>query len=91
MTEYKKATALRYDKEKNNAPIVVANGSRYLADEIINIAEKYEIPIKKDADMVEMLSQIEVNREIPSSMYKAVAEIFSFIYTVTNEKKDKNI
>jgi flagellar biosynthesis protein len=83
----KKATALRYDEEKDNAPKVVAKGSRYLAEEIINIATKYEIPIKKDEDMVLMLEQIEVNREIPADMYKAVAEIFSFIYGITNDKR----
>ena len=81
----KKATALRYDKEKDNAPKVVAQGSRYLAEEIINIAKRYDIPIKKDEDMMQMLEQIEVNREIPPEMYKAVAEIFSFIYGLTNE------
>ena len=87
----KKATALKYDKEKDNAPKVVAQGSRYLAQEIINIATKYDIPIKKDEDMIQMLEQIEVNREIPPPMYKAVAEIFSFIYGITNEKREENL
>lgn len=82
---HKKAIALQYDKEINNAPKVVAKGSRYLADEIINIATKYDIPIKKDENMASMLEQIEVNQEIPPQMYKAVAEIFSFIYGLTNE------
>jgi flagellar biosynthesis protein len=86
----KKAIALKYDKDKNNAPRVVAKGSRYLAQEIINIATKYEVPIKKDEDMTVMLEQIEINQEIPPQMYKAVAEIFSFIYGLTNEKGEKN-
>lgn len=86
----RKATALKYDKEKDNAPKVVAQGSRYLAEEIINIATKYDIPIRKDEDMMQMLEQIEVNREIPPDMYKAVAEIFSFIYGITNEKRKEN-
>ncbi len=82
-----KAIALQYNKEKDNAPKIVAKGSRYLADEILNIAQKHNIPIKKDEDMVMMLDQIEVNREIPPNMYKAVAEIFSFIYNITNQKR----
>lgn len=86
----KKATALKYDSTKDNAPKVVAKGSRYLAEEIINIATKYDIPIRKDEDMIMMLDQIEVNREIPSNMYKAIAEIFSFIYGITNEQEKKN-
>lgn len=82
-----KAIALKYDKDKDNAPKIIANGTRYLAEEILNIAQKHNIPVKKDEDMVMLLDQIEVNREIPPNMYKAVAEIFSFIYNITNEKR----
>ncbi len=85
----KKAAALAYDSKQDNAPKVVAKGNRYLAQEIINIATKHEIPIKKDEDLVMMLEQIEVNREIPPDMYKAIAEIFSFIYGITNEKREE--
>ena len=84
----RKAAALSYDKAKNNAPKVVAKGQRYLADEIIRIADKYEIPIKKDEDLMGMLDTIEVNQEIPPQMYKAVAEIFSFIYQLANKKEE---
>ena len=85
----KKAVALSYDKSKDGAPKVVAKGERYLADEIIRIADKYDIPITKDEDMIGMLDTIEVNQEIPPQMYKAVAEIFSFIYQLANKKGDQ--
>ncbi len=81
----KKAAALQYDKEKDNAPSVTAHGSGETAKNIIKIAEKNGIPIKKDEDLVNMLSQIELNQEIPVELYKAVAEIFSFIYGISNE------
>ena len=86
----KKASALKYSASTNNAPTVVANGSGYLANNIIQIAKDNDIPIKKDEDLVEMLSQIELNKEIPVEMYKAVAEVFSFIYNITNDKRDEN-
>ena len=41
---------------------------------------------KKDEDLIELLSQIDIDKEIPDSMYKAVAEIFSFIYDLSNNK-----
>ena len=82
----KKAAALQYDKESDNAPKVIAHGTRETAKNIIKIAEKNGIPIKKDEDLVNMLSQIELNQEIPVELYKAVAEIFSFIYGITNEQ-----
>lgn len=75
-----KAAALRYDASKNNAPTVTAKGEGKTAQKIIEIAKENEIPIKEDADLVELLSKVELDKEVPPDMYKAVAEIFSFIY-----------
>jgi len=81
-----KAVALRYDKEKENAPRVVAKGEGHTAQNIIKIAELNNLPIQKDADLVELLSNIEIDKEVPDALYKAVAEVFSFIYKVTKKK-----
>ena len=85
----KKAAALQYDENKDNAPKVIAKGSRETADNIIKIAKEYDIPIRKDEDMVTMLSEIELNREIPVELYKAVAEVFGFIYGISNTQEEK--
>ena len=82
-----KAVALKYDREKSNAPKVVASGKGEIANNIIKLAQEHDIFIKKDADLVELLSKIEVNKEIPPMLYKAVAEVFSFIYKITNDKR----
>ena len=82
----KKAVALRYDADKENAPRVTAKGQGLIAERIIKIAEENELPIKKDEDLVELLTKIEIDKEIPNNLYKAVAEVFSFIYNVTNKK-----
>ena len=87
--EIKKAVALGYDIDKDHAPKVLAKGSGSLANNIIKIAEDNEIPIKKDEDLVELLSAIDIEKEIPSSMYKAVSEIFSFIYDLTTIERKK--
>jgi len=86
-----KAVALQYDREKDNAPTVIAQGSGETAKNIIKIAEKNGIPIKKDEDLVNMLSQIELNQEIPVELYQTVSEVFSFIYAMSNETEDGNI
>lgn len=83
-----KAVALKYDIEKDNAPKITAKGKGETASNIIKIAKENNIPIKKDEDLIELLSQIDIDKEIPSSMYRAVAEIFSFIYDLSNNKKD---
>ena len=83
-----KAVALKYDIEKDNAPKITAKGKGETASNIIKIAKENNIPIKKDEDLIELLSQIDIDKEIPGSMYKAVAEIFSFIYELSNNRKD---
>mgnify|MGYP000143707311 FL=1 len=85
-----KAVALQYDKEKDSAPLVTAQGTGETAKNIIKIAEENGIPIKKDEDLVNMLSQIELNQEIPVELYQAVSEVFSFIYGISNEKKEES-
>lgn len=82
----KKAAALRYDKDKENAPRVVAKGQGNAAENIIKIAELHNLPIRKDEDLIELLSKVELDKEVPQALYRAVAEVFSFIYKMT--KKD---
>lgn len=81
----KEAVALRYDKEKEGAPRVVAKGQGQTAENIIKIAELHKLPIRKDEDLIELLSKVEIDKEVPEALYKAVAEIFSFIYKMTKK------
>lgn len=83
----KKAVALRYDPEKENAPRVVASGKGASAENIIKIAELHDLPIRHDEDLVELLSKVEIDREIPEKLYVAVAEVFRFLYMITNKTK----
>ena len=54
-----KAVALQYDKNTNNAPKITAKGKGETANNIIKIAKDNKIPIKKDEDLVELLSKID--------------------------------
>lgn len=83
----KKAAALKYDVNIDNAPKMVAKGKGQAATNIIKLAKENNIPIQKDEDLVELLSKLDLDKEIPGSMYKAVAEIFSFIYDLANKRK----
>jgi flagellar biosynthesis protein len=82
----KKAIAMRYDPEKENAPRIIAKGKGASAENIIKIAELHNLPIHKDEDLVELLSKVEIDKEIPEKLYLAVVEVFSFIYKVTNRR-----
>jgi flagellar biosynthesis protein len=81
----KKAVALGYDQDKNRAPHVVAKGKGASAENIIKIAQLHNLPIKEDADLVELLSKVELDREVPEKLYVAVAEVFSFLYKITKK------
>ncbi|KAB2954421.1 FhlB domain-containing protein [Heliorestis acidaminivorans] len=74
------AVALRYNQAKEKSPRVVAVGRNYLAQRILEVAQKENIPIKKDASMSELLSKLDLGEEIPPELYQIVAELFAFIY-----------
>ena len=80
------AVALKYDKEKSEAPIVLAKGINFLALKIKDIALASKIPIVEDPALARALyDQVEVEQEIPGSLYKAIAEIFTFVYNLNNK------
>lgn len=83
----KKAAALRYKKGEDRAPVLVAKGKGAIAERIIQLARELNIPLKEDPRVVEMLSALELNREIPPELYKAVAEILAFIYRMSEKRK----
>jgi flagellar biosynthetic protein FlhB len=75
------AVALKYKKDKNNAPKVTAKGIDFLAIKIKDIARKNKIHIVENPSMARALyDQIEVDEEIPAEFYEAVADIFTYIY-----------
>ncbi len=82
----KKAVALKYNNKVQNAPKVTAKGEGQIANNIIKLAKKNNIPIQEDRDLVEMLSKIELDKEIPPNLYKAIAEVFSFVYQHSKTK-----
>jgi len=81
----KKAAALRYDTSKESAPRLLAKGEGKSATNIIKIAKENDIPIKKDEDLMELLSKVEIDKEVPAELYKVVAEVFSFIYKISKK------
>lgn len=85
----KKAVALGYKKDEQNAPKILANAKGENASKIISLAKENGIPIKEDKDLVEVLSKLDLGDEIPPNMYKAVAEIFAFLYKIANEEPKK--
>lgn len=81
----RKAVALRYDAQQQSAPKVVAKGAGYLAENILAIAKEHDVPIQEDPDLTEILSKLDTGTEIPESLYKAVAEVLAFVYSMNKK------
>ena len=91
MSERKKtliAAALKYDREKDAAPRVSAKGRGTIAEKIIELAKKHDIPIKSDPALVQILSRLDIDEQIPTELYKTVAEILAFVYSVNIKKRE---
>lgn len=76
----RKVVALRYDATKDSAPKVVGKGAGHLAERILEVAREHGIVIHEDPDMMKALAALDVDMEIPETLYRAVAEVLAFVY-----------
>ena len=77
------AVALQYDSEKMEAPEVVAKGADELARKIVEIATDSNVPIVRNPQVAwELYKSCEVGDQIPPTLYRAVAEILAYVYSL---------
>jgi flagellar biosynthetic protein FlhB len=82
------AVALRYAREENDAPVVLAKGQDLIALKIREIAEKNGIPVFEDPPLARsMFAQVSIDSVIPSVFYKAVAELIHRVYAADAKNK----
>jgi len=82
----KKAVALRYDYNIDDAPYLVAKGEGYIAEKIVALAQEHDIHIRENKPLVEMLSKAELDHKIPFEAFSAVAEIIVYLYKIQGKK-----
>ena len=78
MKETRKAVALKYDNGYDS-PVVTAAGMGYVADKIIKSAEENKVPIIKDKQLANMLSNVDVGDQIPIELYDVVAKVIAYV------------
>ena len=86
-----KAVVLKYDVDKSKAPKITGFGKGQIAEKILKVAEDNKVPFYEDASLVELLSKLAINSEIPPSLYNVVAEILSFVYKLDRLAKKKKM
>lgn len=83
------AVAVRYSHDYMAAPVVVAKGKNYLALRIRQIAIESNVPLVENPPLAQALyKSVDVGQEIPSHLYRAVAEILAYIYRLTNVRRN---
>lgn len=76
----RRAIALSYDGDK--APVVSADASGELAEEIIAIAREHNVPLFENPHLLTLLQEVGLGEEIPEALYVSVAQIIAFVYEI---------
>jgi flagellar biosynthesis protein len=84
-----KAVALEYERGTDDAPRVTASGQGAIAEQIMRIAFDRGIKVREDAELVEILSLVEIDSPIPLEAFTAVAEILAYVYEANAARKPR--
>jgi flagellar biosynthesis protein FlhB len=80
------AIAIKYDTTKAEAPIVLAKGKDIIAQKIKEIAKENNIPTVENKPLAQALyKSVEIGDMVPAELYKAVAEVLAFVYSIKNK------
>jgi flagellar biosynthesis protein len=80
-SEMKRAVAMAYSSE-DGAPRVIAKGSGLSAEAIISLARESGVYVHQSPELVNLLMQVDLDGEIPPELYRAVAEILAWLYSL---------
>lgn len=83
-TQIKKAVALTYNKA-DSAPRISATGNGLVAENIISKAREHGVPIHESKELVSLLINVDLDDQIPSELYRVVAELLAWIHTLEKQ------
>jgi type III secretion protein U len=76
------AVAVKYDRDADAAPVVLAKGERLLAEQIKQVARESGVPIYRDLVLARALNDLPEGEEIPEALYQAVAELLRVLWEI---------
>lgn len=74
--------AISYVREEMDAPRIVAKGADHLAMKIRDLARQHRVPVVENKPVARALYQVSLGQPIPEEMFKAVAEILAYVYSL---------
>lgn len=81
--------ALRYDKDEDHAPRLLARGKGHTAARILELAEQHDLPVRRDPTLVSILGALDVGAEIPPDLYGVIAEVLAWAYHADQAAADR--
>ena len=82
------AVALKYEAGQMDAPVVLAKGQDLIAEKIREIAREHDIPLVENPPVARLLhSRVEIGQPIPDELFRAVAEILAYVYSLKGYKR----
>ena len=82
----KKAVALRYDENRDIAPVIVASGLGYMAERIVEVANENGVPVYEDNSLATVLTQLDLGTAIPEELYQAIVDIYAYFLRYNPDK-----
>lgn len=79
--KHQSAVALAY-QDGDGAPKVVAKGKGLMAEQIIGRARDAGVFVHESKDLVALLMEVDLDRQIPPALYRAIAELLAWLYHV---------
>lgn len=74
---YKSAVAIFYDgADRDEVPLVLASGEEQIAEQIVRLARRYNIPVIEQQELANTLAKMPIGSPIPKRFFQAVAAIF---------------
>lgn len=81
----KRAVAIRYRKNHDRAPVIIAKGERKMAERILETAKAHDIALYADKHLADQLIRVELHTEIPLELYEVMAQVLAFVYQIRDD------
>jgi flagellar biosynthesis protein len=87
---HQSAVALAY-QGGDPAPKVVAKGKGLLAEQIIERAREAGVFVHESKELVALLMEVDLDRQIPPALYRAIAELLAWLYHIESAQKSGGV
>lgn len=83
--------AVALEEQEDSAPIVLASGSGFIAEKILELAFANDVRVREDSDLVQILAAVDVDSPIPTEAFAAVTEVLTYLYRANGDIPPENL